>query len=89
MMRGRFASDDVGVLYDPASGAPCWPAAVTARDMISQVIVDAPRRASMRASRSTAIASRPARRAGPSASSSTSPATRMTNSRDTATRSQR
>jgi alpha-galactosidase len=42
---GRFACDDVGVLYDPASGASLLAGAVTARDFISQVFVDAPGKA--------------------------------------------
>lgn len=41
---GRFASDDVGVLYDPVAGRAMLAGAVTARDMISQVVVDAVRR---------------------------------------------
>ena len=41
---GRFASDDVGVLYDPGSGRSLLAAAVTARDFISQVYADAPAR---------------------------------------------
>ncbi len=41
---GRFASDDVGVLYDPASGQSLLVGVVTARDFISQVYVDAPAR---------------------------------------------
>lgn len=42
---GRFASDDVGVLYDPASGRSMLAGAVTARDFITQVYVDAPGKA--------------------------------------------
>jgi len=42
---GRFASDDVGVLYDPASGRSILAGAVTARDFMTQVCVDAPSRA--------------------------------------------
>jgi len=42
---GRFASDDVGVLYDPASGRSMLAGAVTARDFVSQVVLDAPGRA--------------------------------------------
>ncbi len=42
---GRFASDDVGVLYDPASGRSLLAGVVTARDFISQVFVDAPAQA--------------------------------------------
>ena len=42
---GRIASDDVGVLYDPASARSLLAGVVTARDFISQVIVDAPQRA--------------------------------------------
>jgi alpha-galactosidase len=42
---GRFASDDVGLLYDPASGRSLLAGAVTARDFISQVFVDAPAQA--------------------------------------------
>ncbi len=41
---GRFASDDVGVLYDPASARSLLAGAVTARDFVTQVIVDAPAR---------------------------------------------
>ncbi len=41
---GRFACDDIGVLYDPASGASLLAGVVTARDFISQVFVDAPGR---------------------------------------------
>ena len=39
---GRFASDDVGVLYDPVSRRSLLAGVVTARDFISQVFVDAP-----------------------------------------------
>jgi alpha-galactosidase len=39
---GRFASDDLGVLYDPASQRSLLTGAVTARDFLSQVYVDAP-----------------------------------------------
>lgn len=42
---GRFASDDVGVLYDADAGRSLLVGAVTARDFISQVIVDPPSRA--------------------------------------------
>ena len=42
---GRFASDDVGVLYDPAAGRSLLAGAVTARDFITQVFVDAPAKA--------------------------------------------
>lgn len=41
---GQFASDDVGVLYDPASARALLAGAVTARDFVSQVYVDAPGR---------------------------------------------
>jgi alpha-galactosidase len=41
---GRFASDDVGVLYDPASGRSLLVGCVTARDFVTQVFVDAPGR---------------------------------------------
>lgn len=40
--RGRFASDDVGVLYDPASKRSLLAGAITARDLLTQVFVDAP-----------------------------------------------
>lgn len=42
--RGQFASDDVGVLYDPVSGRSLLAGAVTGRDFVSQVYVDAPGR---------------------------------------------
>ncbi len=42
---GRFASDDIGVLYDPASERSLLAGVITARDFISQVCVDAPNRA--------------------------------------------
>lgn len=41
---GRIASDDVGVLYDPASRRSVLAGAVSARDMLTQVRVDAPAR---------------------------------------------
>ena len=41
---GRFASDDVGVLFDPTTGRAMLAGAVTARDLLSQVSVDAGRR---------------------------------------------
>jgi alpha-galactosidase len=41
---GVFASDDVGVLYDPASQRSLLAGAVTARDALTQVYVDAPER---------------------------------------------
>jgi alpha-galactosidase len=41
---GRFASDDVGVLYDPAAARSLLAGAVTARDFVTQVYVDAPAR---------------------------------------------
>jgi alpha-galactosidase len=41
---GRFASDDVGVLYDPVARRSLLAGAVTARDFITQVYVDAPGR---------------------------------------------
>lgn len=37
---GRFASDDVGLLYDPASGRSMLTGAVTARDALTQVVID-------------------------------------------------
>ncbi|MDP9236203.1 MAG: alpha-galactosidase [Chloroflexota bacterium] len=42
---GRFASDDVGVLFDPIAGRSMLAGAVTARDFVTQVFVDAPARA--------------------------------------------
>ena len=42
---GRFASDDVGVLYDPVSRRSLLAGVVTARDFVSQVFVDAVERA--------------------------------------------
>ncbi len=39
---GRFASDDVAVLYDPASGRSLLTGAITASDFLTQVFVDAP-----------------------------------------------
>ncbi len=42
---GRFASDDVGVLYDPVAGRSLLAGAMTARDFITQVYVDAPAKA--------------------------------------------
>jgi alpha-galactosidase len=39
---GRFASDDVGVLYDPVSRRSLLAGAVTARDFVTQVFIDAP-----------------------------------------------
>ena len=42
---GRFASDDVGVLYDPAAKRSLLVGAVTARDFITQIFVDAPAKA--------------------------------------------
>jgi alpha-galactosidase len=42
---GRFASDDCGVLYDPAAKRSLLAGAVTARDFITQVFVDAPAKA--------------------------------------------
>ncbi len=39
---GRFASDDLAVLYDPSSGRSMLAGAITARDFITQVYVDAP-----------------------------------------------
>ncbi|MEX2225325.1 MAG: glycoside hydrolase family 36 protein [Dehalococcoidia bacterium] len=42
---GQFASDDVGALYDPASGRSLLAGAVTAREALTQVYVDAPSRA--------------------------------------------
>lgn len=42
---GRFASDDVAVLYDPASQRSLLAGAVSARDLLTQVQVDAPAKA--------------------------------------------
>ncbi len=42
---GRFASDDVGVLFDPVAARSLLVGCVTARDFITQVFVDAPSRA--------------------------------------------
>lgn len=42
---GRFTSDDVAVLYDPQSGRSLLAGAITARDFITHVVVDAPGRA--------------------------------------------
>jgi alpha-galactosidase len=42
---GRFASDDLGVLYDPESRRSLLAGAVTARDFMTQVFVDAPSKA--------------------------------------------
>lgn len=41
---GRFASDDVAVLFDPTTSRALLAGVVTARNFISQVIVDAPAR---------------------------------------------
>ncbi len=41
---GRFQPDDVGVLYDPSSGRSLLVGAVTARDFVAQIAVDAPGR---------------------------------------------
>lgn len=41
---GRFASDDVAVLYDPASRRALLAGCVTARDLLTQIFVDAPAR---------------------------------------------
>ncbi len=41
---GRFACDDVGMLYDPASSRSFLAGAVTARDLVTQVFIDAPAR---------------------------------------------
>ena len=41
---GRFASDDVGVLFDPAAGRSLLAGCVTACDLLTQVFVDAPGR---------------------------------------------
>ncbi len=41
---GRFASDDVGVLFDPVSSRSLLAGVISARDFVSQVIVDAPSR---------------------------------------------
>lgn len=41
---GRFASDDVGVLHDPASGRSLLVGAISARDFLSQTCIDAPAR---------------------------------------------
>ena len=42
---GRFASDDVGVLFDPVASRSLLAGVMTARDFVSQVIVDASSRA--------------------------------------------
>lgn len=42
---GRFASDDVSVLYDPALDRSMLAGAISARDMLTQVLIDAPSRA--------------------------------------------
>lgn len=42
---GRFASDDVGVLFDPATGRSLLAGAISARDLLSQVYLDAPAKA--------------------------------------------
>lgn len=42
---GRFASDDVAVLFDPASGRSLLCGAVTARGYFTQVAIDTPARA--------------------------------------------
>jgi alpha-galactosidase len=39
---GQFASDDLGVLYDPASARSMLAGAVSARDLLTQIFVDAP-----------------------------------------------
>lgn len=41
---GRFASDDVGVLFDPITGRSMLAGTVTARDLLTQALVDAPAR---------------------------------------------
>ncbi len=41
---GRFSSDDVGVLYDPASRRSMLAGAISARTLLTQVVVDAPER---------------------------------------------
>jgi alpha-galactosidase len=41
---GRFASDDVGVIFDPASGRALLAGAISARDLLTQIFVDAPAR---------------------------------------------
>jgi alpha-galactosidase len=41
---GRFASDDVAVLYDPSAQRSLLAGAITARDLLTQVFVDAPAR---------------------------------------------
>jgi len=41
---GRFASDDVGVLYDPVAARSLLVGAVSARDLLPQIYVDAPAR---------------------------------------------
>ncbi|HYM14392.1 MAG TPA: glycoside hydrolase family 36 protein [Dehalococcoidia bacterium] len=42
---GRFASDDVGVLFDPATGRSLLVGCLTARTLLSQVFLDVPARA--------------------------------------------
>ncbi len=39
---GKFTSDDVGVLYDPASARALLVGGISARDLLTQVFVDAP-----------------------------------------------
>jgi alpha-galactosidase len=41
---GTFASDDVGVLYDPASRRSLLAGAISARDLLTQVFVEVPAR---------------------------------------------
>ena len=85
---GRFASDDVGVLYDPASGRSMLAGAITARDLLTQVSSMRPSARSMRAASPTACRSRRGRRCGPSGSRSiVCGGTRTSNSSATAMRS--
>lgn len=42
---GRFASDDVAVLFDPQLNRALLAGAVSARDMLTQIFIDAPNRA--------------------------------------------
>ncbi len=42
---GRFASDDVGVLFDPQAQRSMLAGAISARDMLTRIFIDAPSRA--------------------------------------------